>query len=129
VEQRVEDLLARMTLEEKIAQITCIWNRKQEFLTSAGEFDAAKAKRVFPAGIGQVARPSDLHGGGDPYDHPFRNVRETITLVNAIQHYAVKNTRLGIPVLFHEEGTAMWLAMPRASPKRSPSPAPGIPNC
>ena len=57
VEQRVEDLLARMTLEEKIAQITCIWNRKQEILTPAGDFDAARAKQVFPAGIGQVARP------------------------------------------------------------------------
>jgi beta-glucosidase len=110
VEQRVEDLLSRMTLEEKIAQFTCIWNRKQEFLTSAGEFDAAKAKQVFPAGIGQVARPSDLRGSGNPYDHPFRNVRETITLVNAIQHYAVKDTRLGIPVLFHEEGLHGYVA-------------------
>jgi beta-glucosidase len=55
VEQRVEDLLSRMTLEEKIAQITCIWNRKQEILTPSGDFDAAKAKQVFPAGIGQVA--------------------------------------------------------------------------
>src|SRR5580700_10863117 len=80
VEQRVEDLLSRMTLEEKIAQITCIWNRKQEILTPAGDFAAAKAKQAFPAGIGQVARPSDLRGSGSPYVHPFRNVRDTITL-------------------------------------------------
>ena len=110
VEQRVEDLLARMTLEEKIAQITCIWNRKQEILTPAGDFDAAKAKQVFPAGIGQVARPSDLRGSGSPFDHPYRNARETVTLVNAIQHYAVQNTRLGIPVLFHEEGLHGYVA-------------------
>src|SRR5580658_6904081 len=88
IEQRVEDLLSRMTLEEKIAQITCIWNRKQEILTSADAFDPVTARQIFPAGIGQVARPSDLRGGGNPYEHPFRNVRETITLVNAIQHYA-----------------------------------------
>ena len=110
VEQRVEDLLSRMTLEEKIAQITCIWNRKQEILTPSGDFDAAKAKQVFPAGIGQVARPSDIHGSGNPYEQPFRNARETITLVNAIQHYAMKDTRLGIPVLFHEEGLHGYVA-------------------
>ena len=110
VEQRVEDLLSRMTLEEKIAQITCIWNRKQEILTPSGDFDAAKAKQVFPAGIGQVARPSDIRGSGNPYDHPFRNARETVTLVNAIQHYAMKDTRLGIPVLFHEEGLHGYVA-------------------
>jgi beta-glucosidase len=110
VDQRVEDLLSRMTLEEKIVQITCIWNRKQEILTPAGDFDAAKAKQVFPAGIGQVARPSDIRGSGSPYEHPFRNARETVTLVNAIQHYAMKHTRLGIPVLFHEEGLHGYVA-------------------
>jgi beta-glucosidase len=110
VEQRVDDLLSRMTLEEKIAQITCIWNRKQEILTPSGDFDAAKAKQVFPAGIGQVARPSDIRGSGSPYDHPFRNARETVTLVNAIQHYAMKEPRLGIPVLFHEEGLHGYVA-------------------
>jgi beta-glucosidase len=110
VEARVDDLLSRMTLEEKIAQITCIWNRKQEILTAAGDFDAAKAKQVFPAGIGQVARPSDIRGSGSPYDHPFRNARETVTLVNAIQHYAMRDTRLGIPVLFHEEGLHGYVA-------------------
>src|SRR3982074_2546990 len=64
VEQRVEDLLARMTLEEKIAQITAVWNRKQEIFTPTNDFDAAKARRVFPAGIGHITRPSDLRGSG-----------------------------------------------------------------
>jgi beta-glucosidase len=104
VDQRVEDLLARMTLEEKIAQITCIWNRKKEILTAAGDFDPARARQAFPAGIGQVARPSDLDGSGDPLVRPYRDVRQTVALVNAIQHYAVEQTRLGIPVWFHEEG-------------------------
>jgi beta-glucosidase len=104
LEQRVEDLLSRMTLAEKIAQITCIWDRKQQILDASGNLDAAKAHTVFPDGIGQVARPSDLHGsGGSPLQTPFRDARQTISLVNAIQHYAVEHTRLGIPVLFHEE--------------------------
>ena len=110
IEQRVEDLLSRMTLDEKIAQITTVWNRKQEVLTPTDDFDEAKAKKVFPAGIGQVARPSDLRGGGDPYEHPFRNARETVALVNAMQHFAMKDTRLGIPILFHEEGLHGYVA-------------------
>jgi beta-glucosidase len=105
VEQRVEDLLARMTLEEKIAQITAVWNRKQEIFTPANDFDAAKARKVFPAGIGHITRPTDPHGSGsNPFEQPFRDARQTVALVNAIQRYAVKDTRLGIPVLFHEEG-------------------------
>jgi beta-glucosidase len=105
LEQRVEDLLTRMTLAEKIAQITCIWDRKQQILNADGNFDLAKARAGFAAGIGQVARPSDPHGsGGDPLQQPFRDARQTVSLVNAIQHFAVENTRLGIPVLFHEEG-------------------------
>src|ERR1700761_813405 len=62
LDQRVEDLLARMTLEEKIAQITCVWNGKREILTVKGEFDPVKTKSLFRDGIGQIARPSDLRG-------------------------------------------------------------------
>ena len=110
IEQRVEDLLGRMTLEEKIAQITTIWNRKQEVLTAANDFDEAKASKAFPNGIGQVARPSDLRGSGSPYEQPYRNARETVKLVNAMQHFAMKDTRLGIPILFHEEGLHGYVA-------------------
>jgi beta-glucosidase len=104
VDRRIEDLLARMTLEEKVAQITCLWNRKKEILTPAGDFDPVKARQGFPAGIGQIARPSDLDGSGDPLVRLYRDARQTVALVNAIQHYALEQTRLGIPVLFHEEG-------------------------
>jgi len=104
VEQRVEDLLARMTLEEKLAQITTVWTRKPQIYTPTDDFDPAKARQVFPAGVGHIARPSDLRGTGNPFEQPYRNARQTVALVNAVQHYAVKDTRLGIPVLFHEEG-------------------------
>ena len=110
LEQRIEDLLGRMTLEEKIAQLGCIWNRKQEILTPAGDLDPVKARAVFPNGIGQVARPNDLRGGGDPLQTPYRDARQTVALVNAIQHFAVTQTRLGIPVLFHEEGLHGYVA-------------------
>lgn len=110
IEQRVEDLLSRMTLDEKLAQITTVWNRKQEIITASNDFDEAKARKVFPNGIGQIARPSDLRGGGSPYETPYRNARETVKLVNAMQHFAMKDTRLGIPILFHEEGLHGYVA-------------------
>jgi beta-glucosidase len=98
VADRVADLLGRMTLEEKAAQMTCIWQKKAEMLIDEhGRFDAAKARAHFGHGhgLGQVGRPSDAAGG--------RNPRETAELTNAIQRFFVTESRLGIPVFFHEE--------------------------
>ena len=64
--KRVQDLLSRMTLEEKAAQMLCIWQQKAETLVDAeGNFDLAKAKKAFRdrRGLGQVGRPSDAGGG------------------------------------------------------------------
>lgn len=104
VEQRVHDLISRMTLEEKIAQITAVWTRKNELLDAKGKFDPDAAQRLYPAGIGHFTRPQDRQGVGSPLKTPFRDERETVDLINAIQRHATRNTRLGIPVLFHEEG-------------------------
>ena len=104
LEQRVEDLIGRMSLEEKIAQVTAIWDQKKDLLDAAGEFDAAKRRKLYPAGIGHFARPNDLTGSGsNPIVTPYRDTRRTVNLINAVQRDAVRNTRLGIPVLFHEE--------------------------
>ena len=66
VEQRVADLLARMTLEEKIAQITTVWTGKTEFQDAQNRFDPAKASMTRPNGIGQIARPSDVSRTASP---------------------------------------------------------------
>ena len=103
VDQRVEDLLARMTLEEKLAQIESVWENKgfvrekQPFVVDAkGVFLPDAAKITLRNGIGQVSRPSENPGGsGGP--------REMAELTNAIQKWVKENTRLGIPVMFHEE--------------------------
>ena len=98
VEKRVADLLARMSLEEKAAQMVGVWKLKAEMLVDAGgRFDPAKARAAFAAGhgLGQVGRPSDAAGG--------RNPRETAELTNAIQRFFIEESRLGIPVIFHEE--------------------------
>ena len=97
-EKRVKDLLSRMTLEEKAAQMLCIWQKKSQTLVDAdGNFDFAKAKESFKEGhgLGQVGRPSDAGKG--------LNARRMAETTNAIQKFFIENSRLGIPVVFHEE--------------------------
>ena len=108
---RVEDLLARMTLEEKIVQITAVWDDKAKILDAKGEIDPAKLAAAYPNGIGQFARPSDANGPASPRVVPGRDVRGTIRLVNALQSYETTKTRLGIPVIFHEEGLHGYAAL------------------
>jgi beta-glucosidase len=87
-----------MTLEEKAAQMMCVWREKAESLVDAdGRFDAAKARAAFAAGhgIGQVGRPSDAG--------PGQGARAMAELTNAIQRFFLEESRLGIPVIFHEE--------------------------
>ncbi len=104
VETRVEDLLSRMTLEEKVAQMLSIWDTKADVFDAKLEFDPAKMALHYPNGIGQFARPSDATGPSSPRVVPRRDVRGTIRLVNALQRYAMTRTRLAIPIIFHEEG-------------------------
>jgi beta-glucosidase len=103
--RRVKDLLARMTLEEKAAQMLCVWQEKTaKLLDAAGNFDFKKAKAAFKKGhgLGQVGRPSDA--GSVPSDAGVgKNARETAELANAIQKFFIEHSRLGIPVMFHEE--------------------------
>ncbi len=97
-EKRARDLLARMTIDEKAAQMMCVWQKKAETLVDAdGNFDIAKARAAFKKGLGlgQVGRPSDAGGGRSP--------RQMAELTNAIQKFFLENSRLGIPVIFHEE--------------------------
>ena len=98
VERRVADLLSRMTLEEKVAQLTCLWgNRPQvnpqtDFATDRGDFSPAKAAEVMKHGIGQIARQRERKGP-----------REGATFANAVQKWLLENTRLGIPAILHDE--------------------------
>jgi beta-glucosidase len=98
IDERVADLLERMTLEEKVQQMLCVWQQKpQLLLDQQGNFDAAKARENFGQGrgLGQVGRPSDAGGG--------KNARDMAVLTNAIQKFFIEESRLGIPVVFHEE--------------------------
>ena len=102
-QERVKDLLARMTLAEKVAQMQCIWSSgKRQLFDDNGHLDEAKASQNFPNGLGQVGRPNE--GFGEEYvTSKNLNPRETAERVNRIQHFFLEKTRLGIPVMFHEE--------------------------
>lgn len=92
VEQRVADLLARMTLEEKVAQTQALWQKKALITDANGNFAPEKAAAVLQYGMGQITRPSEKKGP-----------REMAEFTNAIQRWVMTHTRLGIPVMFHEE--------------------------
>jgi beta-glucosidase len=117
IPRRVEDLLARMTLDEKVAQMMAVWEHKDLIQDAAGNFSADKAIASFPNGIGQIARPSDRRGvvvgangaAGADGGHG-RGPRETADYTNAAQHWAVERTRLGIPIIMHEEALHGYVA-------------------
>jgi beta-glucosidase len=98
VERRVADLLGRMTLEEKVAQLVCLWAERPEagapsgFSTDRGDFSPEKARLVMKDGMGQIARQRERK---DP--------REAARFANALQKWLVEQTRLGIPAIFHDE--------------------------
>ena len=108
VEARVQDLLSRMTLDEKVAQTMCVWIGKNVVQNDRGDFDAARASQALPHGIGMIARPSDRKGvantnAGADAATANRTAGETAAYVNAAQRWAIEGTRLGIPLFMHEE--------------------------
>ncbi|HTW97353.1 MAG TPA: glycoside hydrolase family 3 N-terminal domain-containing protein [Acidimicrobiales bacterium] len=98
LDERADDLLARMTLDEKLAQLSCAWISS---LMDRDGFSADRAREVAPHGIGEVTR---ISGATALLPH------ETAELANELQRYMVEGTRLGIPALVHEEGTGGFLA-------------------
>ncbi len=100
IDERVKDLLARMTLDEKVAQMMCLWMEKpnditgipKEQLPSGGKFSPELAKKQMPNGIGQIARQRE---GFD--------AKGSAEYANTTQKWLIENTRLGIPAVFHDE--------------------------
>ncbi|MEM9930712.1 MAG: glycoside hydrolase family 3 N-terminal domain-containing protein, partial [Bacteroidota bacterium] len=99
VEARIEDLIARMTVEEKVAQVTAVWNDKRRMDNEDYSFNPDSAKLLMPHGIGHLTRPSELAGSHEA----GRSGAEQVFYINAVQKWLVEETRLGIPALTHEE--------------------------
>ena len=96
IEQRVADLIKRMTLEEKTAQLRTAW--ELEAITDTNNnFDPQKAEKILRDGLGGFG-PVRLH------------IAQEVEFRNAAQKFVLEKTRLGIPLIFHEEGCHGMLA-------------------
>lgn len=82
VEERVEDLITRMTPLEKACQLSCAY-------AYGGRIDV---ENELKDGIGQIGMSSGT-----------MTMEGNAELVNSVQKYLIENTRLGIPALFHVE--------------------------
>lgn len=104
VDERVADLMSRMTPEEKFAQMHAYWlilssdGNHRERTDLSDEFSgvteqSALAERL-KLGVGQITRPLGTH---------IVDAKEGVRAANRLQKTLVEETRLGIPALFHEE--------------------------
>lgn len=102
VAERVRDLLARMTPEEKIAQLHAFWlilDEHGEHRVRPGEAfiassDAATLQQRLALGVGQLTRPLGTHG---------IDAATGLRALYRLQRFLKHETRLGIPALSHEE--------------------------
>ncbi len=91
IEIRVEDLLSRMTLEEKVAQLC--GDLASSFI-SEGKVNMDQVRRKFADGLGRFTQFS-LVG--------LASIEQIASISNRIQKFFVEETRLGIPVAFQSE--------------------------
>ena len=93
VEERVDDLLGRMTIEEKVAQLTGIL--PFDLLGPAG-LSKQLMEQHLSDGLGEISAGGLL--SPDPAN--------LIPALNQIQRFLVERTRLGIPAIVHQEALA-----------------------
>src|SRR5260370_14698936 len=88
IDDRVADLLSRMTLEEKVQQLTGGGEAQMEVIDPTGTYTTESAR-------GTLMRWSDPHLAFTP--------KKSAILRNGVQRYLKEKTRLGIPQLFMAE--------------------------
>jgi beta-glucosidase len=88
--ERANELLARMTLAEKASQVSAVM--VSELLGAGGLDDSAMASRL-GLGIGHVSGLAMI----------ARSPGSLAAAANAVQHFLVSKTRLGIPAMIHGE--------------------------
>lgn len=92
VDERVKDLLGRMNLQEKVAQLHSWWHYDERKLLSDGAiFTPEFYGSICPNGVGTLG--------------PLHNLKidDDVRMYAAVQEYFRKRTRLGIPPLIHDE--------------------------
>ena len=108
VDERMKDLLGRMTLEEKVAQLQSTWQNYGQhlragayFVSPNGKLEVVKAKAMLKHGLGEFSRPSEAVAGAEHSRHAGPAAMAEFT--NQLQKLMIEDTRLGIPLIFHEE--------------------------
>lgn len=96
IRERSDELLSRMTLAEKVQQISSIMPQS---LMGVGGLDDTALERHLGRGIGHIASAIT---GSDP--------QQNASVINGIQRYLLEETRLGIPAIMHTEALNGFLA-------------------
>lgn len=92
IDRRVNDLISRMTMDEKIAQMV-FWGKTDSFVNKQNQFREETTRQYLKNGAGMVGLMKlDM------------NPEDYANAVNNIQKIAIENSRLGIPALFFGEG-------------------------
>jgi beta-glucosidase len=91
IDERVGDLLRRMTLEEKVAQLGSVWSFE---IVGIGTLNRERARALVGNGVGQITRLAGATNLG---------ACEVAALANEVQRFLIEETRLGIPAIVHEE--------------------------
>lgn len=87
IKARIKDLVKRMTLEEKVAQLQGV---VPMVLISNSKIDIEKLKIVMPHGLGTIPQ----------FPMPFiKSAKDVAAAYNTVQKYCIEETRLGIPVM------------------------------
>ncbi len=100
IEQRVENLMKRMTLQEKLNQTFC-FHLYDDMINDRGDliFDK-KINEALPFGVGQLGKPNWAFDKGP---------QESAEITNRIQKKVIESNRFGIPAIFHEEALhGLW---------------------
>ena len=85
IQDRVADLLPRMTLEEKVEQISGGWENRIEVIDPTGTYTNEQARKVL----------------NNEWGEEFKfTPRDAAILRNGVQRYLREKTRLGIPAIF-----------------------------
>ena len=99
IDQRIEDLLGRMTLDEKVAQLQGYRSDDPQAWDGQGNFVGGRDAALLDHGAG-----SFFNTGGLPLPQLFQlPPREWARRVNAVQKYLAEKSRLGIPLFVFGE--------------------------
>ena len=103
VDERVNDLLARMSVEEKVAQLTSHWMGKKLFVFDE-DFNVDKELcKENLVNVGHIGKPADRYDLDTFRVESYRTTAESVKFVNEMQAVALEVGRLEIPLMCHDE--------------------------